>query len=107
QQCVWRLPFCLGGPFGLISVYLRRLLSETPVFEELKARRALAAELPLKAVLRDFRPAIILSGLLTWFLAAAIVVAILMTPALLEKGYHVPRLQALQANCLATVCLCL
>jgi len=30
-----------------------------------------------------------------------------MTPALLEKGYHVPRLQALQANCLATVCLCL
>lgn len=103
----WRLAFLLGGVFGLISVYLRRLLSETPVFEELKARRALAAELPLKAVVRDFRPAIILSGLLTWFLAAAIVVTILMTPALLEKGYHVPRLQALQANCLATVCLCL
>jgi MFS family permease len=103
----WRIAFLLGGVFGLISVYLRRLLSETPVFEELKARRALAAELPLKAVLRDFRPAIILSGLLTWFLAAAIVVTILMTPALLEKGYHVPRLQALQANCLATVCLCL
>jgi len=103
----WRLAFLLGGVFGLISVYLRRLLSETPVFEELKARRALAAELPLKAVLRDFRPAIILSGLLTWFLAAAIVVTILMTPALLEKIYHVPRLQALQANCVATVCLCL
>jgi MFS family permease len=103
----WRIAFLLGGVFGLISVYLRRLLSETPVFEELKARRALAAELPLKAVVRDFRPAIVLSGLLTWFLAAAIVVTILMTPALLEKGYHVPRLQALQANCLATVCLCL
>ena len=103
----WRIAFLLGGVFGLISVYLRRLLSETPVFEELKARRALAAELPLKAVVRDFRPAIILSGLLTWFLAVAIVVTILMTPALLEKGYHVPRLEALQANCLATVCLCL
>jgi MFS family permease len=103
----WRLAFLVGGVFGLISVYLRRLLSETPVFEELKARRALAAELPLKAVVRDFRPAIILSGLLTWFLAAAIVVTILMTPALLEKVYHVPRLEALQANCLATLCLCL
>jgi len=99
----WRLAFLLGGVFGLISVYLRRLLSETPVFEELKARQALAAELPLKAVVRDFRPAIILSGLLTWFLAAAIVVVILMTPALLEKVYHVPRLASLQANCLAIV----
>jgi MFS family permease len=39
----WRLPFLLGGAFGLLSMYLRRLLAETPVFEELKARRALAA----------------------------------------------------------------
>ena len=99
----WRIAFLLGGIFGLISVYLRRLLSETPVFEELKARQALAAELPLKAVVRDYRPAIIVSGLLTWLLSAAIVVTILMTPALLEKGYHVPRLASLQANCLATL----
>jgi MFS family permease len=99
----WRIAFLLGGVFGLVSVYLRRLLSETPVFEELRARQALAAELPLKAVVRDFRPAIIISGLLTWFLAAAIVVTILMTPALLEKGYHVPRLESLQGNCLATL----
>jgi MFS transporter, MHS family, proline/betaine transporter len=101
----WRIAFLLGGVFGLVSVYLRRLLSETPVFEELRARQALAAELPLKTVVRDFRPAIIISVLLTWFLAAAIVVTILMTPALLEKGYHVPRLESLQANCLATLCL--
>jgi MFS family permease len=101
----WRIAFLLGGVFGLVSVYLRRLLSETPVFEELKARQALAAELPLKVVVRDHRPAIILSGLLTWLLSAAIVVAILMTPALLEKGYHVQRLASLQANCLATLCL--
>ena len=105
MQNGWRIAFILGGAFGLISVYLRRLLSETPVFEELKARRALAAELPLKAVVRDYRPAIVLSGLLTWVLSAAIVVTILMTPALLEKGYHVPRLESLEANCLATLAL--
>jgi len=46
----WRIPFLIGGAFGLLSMYLRRLLAETPVFEELKARRALAAETPLKAV---------------------------------------------------------
>ena len=102
----WRIAFLLGGVFGLVSVYLRRLLSETPVFEELRAQKALAAELPLKAVVRDYRPAIVLSGLLTWFLSAAIVVTILMTPALLEKGFHVPRPESLQANCLATLSLC-
>ncbi|MBV8213571.1 MAG: MFS transporter [Verrucomicrobia bacterium] len=101
----WRIAFVLGGAFGLISVYLRRLLAETPVFVELKARRALAAELPLKAVVRDYRPAIVVSALLTWLLSAAIVVIILMTPALFEKAYHVPRLESLQANCLATLAL--
>ena len=105
NQYGWRIAFSLGGVFGLISVYLRRLLSETPVFEELKARQALAAELPLKSVVRDYRPAIILSWLLTWMLSAAIVVTILLTPALLEKGYHVPRLESLQANSLATLAL--
>src|SRR5258708_1828986 len=32
----WRIPFLLGGAFGLLSMHLRRLLAETPVFEELK-----------------------------------------------------------------------
>jgi MFS family permease len=101
----WRLPFLLGGVFGLLSVYLRSLLSETPVFKELKMRQALAAEMPLKAVVRDYRSGIILSGLLTWMLSGAIVVIILMTPALLQKVYHVPTIDTLQANCLATLSL--
>jgi MFS family permease len=99
----WRLPFVLGGAFGLMSVYLRRWLAETPVFEELKERRALAAETPLKAVIRDHRVAVVLSGLLTWMLSAAIVVVILMTPALLEKVYNVQAVATLQANCIATL----
>ena len=51
----WRIPFVLGGVFGLGAMYLRRWLRETPVFTELQQRRALAAELPLKAVLREHR----------------------------------------------------
>jgi MFS family permease len=97
----WRIAFLIGGVFGLLSVYLRRLLAETPVFEELKARRALANEMPLKAVFRGYRLEVILSVLLTWMLSAAVVVTILMTPALLEKVYHVSRVESLQANCLA------
>src|SRR6202047_5583959 len=101
----WRIPFLLGGAFGLMSMYLRYLLTETPVFEELRKRRALSAETPLRAVVRGHRSAIVLSGLLTWMLSAAIVVVILMTPALLQKVYNVPRVTTLQANCLATICL--
>jgi MFS family permease len=101
----WRIPFLLGGVFGLFSVYLRRLLSETPVFEELRRRRQLASETPLKAILSDHRGAILLSGTLTWMLSAVIVVVILMTPALLEKVYHVQPVVALRANSLATTSL--
>ena len=101
----WRMAFLLGGLFGLLSLYLRRLLAETPVFQELKARRALASEMPLKAVFRGYRLEIILSVLLTWMLSANVVVMILMAPALLEKLYHVPRVESLQANSLATLAL--
>lgn len=99
----WRLPFLLGGAFGLLSVHLRRMLHETPIFQEMRARKALAVELPLKAVLRDHRGAVLVSMLLTWLLSGAIVVVILMTPTLLEKLHGVPPTQALLANNLATV----
>ena len=101
----WRIPFLLGGAFGLLSMYLRRLLAETPVFLELKARRAIASEMPLKTIVRDYRGAVVLSGLLTWMLSAAIVVVILMTPALLEKMYGVEAVVALRANSLAALAL--
>jgi len=101
----WRIPFLLGGVFGLFSVYLRRWLHETPVFAEMQQRKALAEELPLRAVLRDHRGAIILSMLLTWMLSAGIVVVILMTPALLQSVYHVSPTDSLKANSLAIVLL--
>jgi MFS family permease len=101
----WRIPFVLGGVFGLGAMYLRRWLRETPVFTELQQRKALAAELPLRAVLREHRGAVAVSMLLTWMLSAAIVVVILMTPTLLKKGYGFDAPTALMANALATLCL--
>ena len=103
----WRLPFLLGGVFGLCAVYLRRMLQETPVFAEMQQRHALAAELPLKTVLREHRGAIVLSMLLTWVLSAAIVVVILMTPTLLQTLYGFDAATALKANSLAIVFLSL
>src|SRR6478609_7261139 len=48
----WRIPFLIGGGFGLLAVYLRRFLQETPVFQEMHAARTLSEELPLKTIVR-------------------------------------------------------
>ncbi|WP_431446867.1 MFS transporter [Aeromicrobium sp.] len=34
----WRIPFLIGGPIGLIGLYVRLKLDETPVFRELEAQ---------------------------------------------------------------------
>ena len=101
----WRLPFLLGGVFGLFAVYLRRWLHETPVFVELQQRKALAAEMPLKTVVRDHTGGVAISMLLTWLLSAGIVVAILMTPTFLQTLYGFSAVTSLEANSLAIVLL--
>ena len=101
----WRVPFILGGVFGLVAVWLRQYLHETPVFKEMQARQQLSNELPLKTVVREHRPAVVLTMLLTWLLSAAIVVMILMTPILMQKLYAIPAVTALQANSIATLFL--
>jgi MFS family permease len=101
----WRMPFLIGGVFGLLSSLLRRWLSETPVFAELRKHKSLAAEMPLKAVVRGHRGAVITSMLLTCTLSAAIVVVLLMTPALLQKQHHISAVDASIANSVATLML--
>ncbi len=101
----WRVAFILGGVFGLLSVWLRQYLHETPVFKEMEARQELADELPLKTVVRAHRPAVVLTMLMTWLLSAAIVVMILMTPTLVQKLFAIPAATALQANSIATLFL--
>lgn len=103
----WRVPFIIGGVFGLMSVWLRQWLHETPVFKEMQARQTLADELPLKTVIRAHRPAVILTMAMTWLLSAAIVVMILMTPTLLQKMHGISAATTLQANSIATVFLTL
>ena len=101
----WRIPFFLGGIFGLVAMYLRRWLEETPVFRDMQARKALSDTLPLKTVLAQHKSGVVVSMLLTWLLSACIVVVLLMTPTLLQKQHGIAAATALQANSLATVML--
>jgi MFS family permease len=101
----WRLPFAIGGVFGFIAMFLRRWLVETPVFEQLRQRAALSRELPLRTVLKRHARAIAASVLTTWTLTAAILVVILMSPALLQNLFKIPPHDAQLANLAGTAAL--
>ncbi|WP_327102563.1 MFS transporter [Nonomuraea glycinis] len=60
----WRLPFIAGGLLGVVSIYLRRRIDETPAFvrETLEEGRRPAA--PVREVLSTHRRAVLYAGLL-------------------------------------------
>ena len=84
---MWRLPFILGGVFGIISIYLRRYLSETPVFKEMQERNELD-KIPLKSVFKFHKIDSIVSMLITWVLTGCIVVLILLMPNFMPKAFN-------------------
>ncbi len=98
EAFAWRIPFLIGGVFGLIGVWLRRWLQETPVFTQMKASNSLHETLPLKVVLRDHLHGVVISALLTWVLSAGIVVTTLMTSTFLQKLYGYTALESLLAT---------
>lgn len=103
----WRIPFITGGVLGVMSMWLRRWLSEAPVFEEMRRRSTLSRELPLSVVLKCHGRAVLTSILSTWMLAATVVVIILMTPSLLPTLFGISSSQVHTANLAATATLCI
>lgn len=101
----WRVPFIIGGLFGMLAVWLRRYLSETPVFQAMRQRRELVKELPIKLVLASHRGAIVRCIVFSWLLTAGVVVIILMTPTLAQTAYGIPVQEALHTNVWATLAL--
>ena len=101
----WRIPFIIGGIFGLIAMYLRRWLKETPIFLAIQKRKQqeLSKKLPIVTVITQYLPQTILSMLLTWVLSAGIMVIMLMTPILLQKQFGFSAIDALQGNILAII----
>lgn len=101
----WRIAFILGGIFGILAVWLRRWLKETPVFEAMKERKEISKDIPLKSVLKNYKAAVVSSMLITWMLTAAIMVLILMTPTLIQNQFGITATLALRGNNIASFCL--
>lgn len=63
----WRVPFLVAAPLGLVGVYLRSRLSDTPVFEEAAEQDATEDDAVTSQlgtlVSRQWRPLLVLAGL--------------------------------------------
>ncbi|MFJ9626097.1 MFS transporter [Streptomyces sp. NPDC101175] len=53
----WRVPFLLALPFGLVGLFLRLKLQDTPVFAELRSRQEISRT-PLREAVREHRGAL-------------------------------------------------
>lgn len=60
----WRLPFLVAGPMGLIGLYLRSRMEDTPVFREIEAHHETepAASTELRHLVRDYWRQILTMG---------------------------------------------
>jgi MHS family proline/betaine transporter-like MFS transporter len=66
----WRIPFLVAAPMGLIGMYLRARMEDTPVFKAFEAAEAAEAALEARAsrhlialTQRHWRPMLVVSGL--------------------------------------------
>ncbi|PAF47597.1 MFS transporter [Helicobacter sp. 12S02634-8] len=96
----WRGPFILGGVFGVISIFLRSYLKETPIFKEMKASNALV-KLPIKQVFYKNKTAIFISAILTWILTGCIIVLLLLIPNFMTQTLQVPQTHIILAQMFA------
>lgn len=99
----WRIPFIIGGLFGLLTLYLRSYLHETPVFKAMQQRKELATEMPVKVLVSKHKTAVSVGMLLTWFLTGCIVVILLAMPQLLTGSFGFSSTQAFEMQSMAIV----
>ncbi len=64
----WRIPFLIAGPLGIVGMYLRLKLEETPAFaklvEEHEAREVESAKTEIRAIFIEHWPAMLICGAL-------------------------------------------
>lgn len=101
----WRIVFILGGLFGLLTVRLRRQISESPAFKKMR-QLAESHHTRIKTVLKHHKGSVALSMILTWTLTAIIIVVILMAPSLLQVNSGIPLGVLKIANATGTLALC-
>lgn len=101
----WRIPFFVGGICGVISVFMRRRLDETPVFLEMQKKQTSNMTVSLKATINKHKQLIIPAMLISCVLTSAIVVLVVVTPTIMKQYYQVSMQESLVISSLGIMAL--
>jgi len=102
----WRVPFLLALPLGLVGLYLRLKLEDTPAFRTIEARNTVAAA-PIREALRtQWKPMAVLFGF-TFPPSVGLYIATAYMPTYLGEAVGLDRGTALLSNAIALFALML
>lgn len=97
----WRLPFVLGGVLGLVSLYLRRNLDETPAFVRETSDGAERPSSPVREVLSTHRTQVAFAVIVVVALTLVNITYFNFWPTYLQSALHYPPSTALAASFVA------
>jgi len=98
-QWGWRIPFLLALPMGLVALWLRVRLDETPTFTQSKKASVLAVPAPLGTTLKAI--ALGIGRMMGW--SAGGYTFLVVMPSYLQTSLHASFLQALVATVLGNL----
>ena len=105
ESYVWRIPFVLGGLFGMVSLWLRQWLEETPLFLQMAAERAKQTAIPLKKVVSDHLSSAVPAAVLTCVLTSAVIITVVVMPLSMQQTYHLSALSSFGLTCVIIISL--
>lgn len=86
----WRIPFIIGGVFGLIASLLRHYVQETPIFQDMKKRKAFSSGNHLANLLKFYKKEVVFALLLS-AVPGVMVTGVQIFPVIwlqTVRGYH-------------------
>jgi len=102
----WRIPFLLAAPLGVVGLYIRTRLEETPEFEAMRQRRQVAKN-PLRETLVNHWPSILRAAGFSLYHNAALYVILTFIPTYLSKtlGYSSTLASLSSVVCISAICI--
>jgi MFS transporter, MHS family, proline/betaine transporter len=103
----WRIPFLFAGPLGVVGLYLRTRLEDTPVFKELEYRHEGESSLKneFKDLFRDYRRPLLALGALVVALNVCNYTLLAYTPTYLQETLGMAETPALLVVILGQVAM--
>ncbi|OCX42502.1 MFS transporter [Campylobacter ornithocola] len=105
EKFAWRIPFFIGGFFGILALFLRTKLNETPAFKNIKSKEKIL-NFPLLQALKTHKKSMLICALLTIVLTSG-VATLMILPQYFEGLLGVNKTTALLYQNLAIIMIIL